>query len=69
MILVADCSALVSDNELKILEQAEYVDDDTYLRSIEGMVQSILDARREPIENVKSMGSFEKPYFTKLTHL
>ncbi len=44
-----------SDNELRILEQAEYVDDDAYLRSIEGMVQNILDARSEPMENAKPL--------------
>ncbi len=42
-----------SDNELRILEQADYVDDDTYLRSIEGMAQSIQEAREEPIVNAK----------------
>lgn len=42
-----------SDNELTILEQADYVDDDTYLRSIEGMVQSIQEAREDPIANAK----------------
>lgn len=40
-----------SDNELRILEQSEYISDDDYLRSIEGMVESITEARKEPIEN------------------
>lgn len=40
-----------SDNELRILEQSEYINDDDYLRSIEGMVESIKEARQEPIEN------------------
>ena len=40
-----------SDNELRILEQSEYISDDEYLRSIEGMVESIQEARKEPIEN------------------
>lgn len=40
-----------SANEVKILEQSEYVSDDEYLRTIEGMVQSIKDARSESIEN------------------
>jgi len=40
-----------SEDELKILEQSEYVTDDDYLRSIDGMVESIKEARKEPIEN------------------
>lgn len=40
-----------SDSELRILEQSEYISDDNYLRSIEGMVESIKEARKEPIEN------------------
>ncbi len=40
-----------SKNEIKILEQSEYISDDDYLRKIDGMVQSILRARNEPIEN------------------
>jgi hypothetical protein len=40
-----------SKNEVKILEQTEYTSDDEYLRSIDGMVQSIQEARNEPIEN------------------
>jgi len=39
-----------SKNEVKILEQSNYIDDDEYLRSIEGMVKSINEARNEPIE-------------------
>ena len=39
-----------SVNELRILEQSEYINDDDYLRSIKGMVQSIKEARNEPIE-------------------
>jgi hypothetical protein len=38
-------------NEVKILEQSEFVSDDEYLRSIHGMVQSLKDARNEPLEN------------------
>ena len=37
-----------SSNEIKILEQSEYINDDDYLRSIDGMVQSINEARNEP---------------------
>ena len=40
-----------SKNEIKILEQYEYISDDDYLRKIDGMVQSIKEARNEPIEN------------------
>ncbi|MCK5522046.1 MAG: hypothetical protein KAI83_02830 [Thiomargarita sp.] len=39
-----------SKNEIKILEQSEYMTDDDYLRTIDGMVQSIKEARNEPIE-------------------
>lgn len=35
-------------NEIKILDQSEYVSDDEYLRSIDGMVQSIQEARKDP---------------------
>ena len=38
-----------SSNEIKILEQSEYINDDDYLNSINGMVQSINEARNEPI--------------------
>ncbi len=40
-----------SDHELKILEESEYISDDEYLRSIEGLVESIKEARKEPMEN------------------
>jgi hypothetical protein len=39
-----------SREEIKILDQSDYVSDDEYLREIEGMVQSINSARTEPIE-------------------
>ncbi|MFZ2727400.1 MAG: hypothetical protein WAX77_14190 [Methylococcaceae bacterium] len=39
-----------SDSELRILEQADYVSDDEYLRSMDGMVDSIKNAREESIE-------------------
>jgi len=38
-----------SSNEMKILEQSDYISDDNYLRSIDGMVKSINEARNEPI--------------------
>lgn len=40
-----------AENEIKILEQSEYVSDDVYLRSIEGIVESIEMARQEPIDS------------------
>lgn len=40
-----------SDHELRILEESEYVSDDDYLRSIEGMVGSINRAREEAVEH------------------
>jgi len=40
-----------SKDEVKILEQTNYVSEDEYLRSIDGMVQSINEARNEPIKN------------------
>ncbi|NJL41496.1 MAG: hypothetical protein HC899_35960 [Leptolyngbyaceae cyanobacterium SM1_4_3] len=39
-----------SRDEIKILDQSDYVSDDEYLRGIEGMVQSINSARTEFIE-------------------
>ncbi len=48
-----------SPDEIKILEQDEYVDDDAYLRKIEGMVASIQEARREPIENGVTLDQLE----------
>jgi hypothetical protein len=38
-----------SQDEIKILEQSNYLSDDEYLRSIEGMVQSIQEARSESL--------------------
>jgi hypothetical protein len=39
-----------SSSEIQILEQSEYMIDDEYLRSINGMVQGLHDAKREPLE-------------------
>ena len=36
------------DKQLQPLERPNYVTDDEYLRSIDGMVQSIREAREEP---------------------
>ena len=40
-----------SKNEIQILERYESISDDEYLRSIDGMVQSVMEARNEAIEN------------------
>ncbi len=37
--------------EVTILDQTEFKSDDAYLKSIEGMEQSIIDASNEPNEN------------------
>jgi len=37
--------------EVTILDQTEFKNDDVYLKSIEGMEQSIIDASNEPKEN------------------
>ena len=37
-----------SKNEIQILEQSDYVNDDAYLWSQQGMVESIKQARAEP---------------------
>ncbi len=39
-----------SRDEIKILDQSDYVSDDEYLRGIEGMVQSIQEGRSESID-------------------
>ena len=44
-----------SASEVKILDQGEYISDDDYLRSISGMVDSINDARNEPVQNGVSL--------------
>jgi len=48
-----------SKNEIKILEQSEYMTDDDYLRTIDGMVQSIKEARNEPIERGITLDKLE----------
>lgn len=40
-----------SKSEISILEQSDYISDEHYLRSIDGMVSSIKNARQEPDEN------------------
>ena len=44
-----------SRDEIKILEQSDYVSDDEYLRGIEGMIQNIQTARNESIEQSLSL--------------
>lgn len=48
-----------SANEIKILEQSEYISDDDYLRSIDGMVQSIQEARNEPIDKAVKLDDLD----------
>ncbi|MDM8557596.1 hypothetical protein [Candidatus Parabeggiatoa sp. HSG14] len=48
-----------SKNEIKILEQSEYISDDDYLRKIDGMVQSIKEAKNEPIEKGVTLDKLE----------
>ena len=48
-----------SQNEITILDQDKYVSDDEYLRSIDGMVESILEARKEPIEKGVTLDKLE----------
>ena len=40
-----------SKNEIKILDQSNYINEDEYLRSIDGMVESIKKARNEANSN------------------
>ena len=50
------CLSYAADRErqpcssIKILEESEYVSDEEYLRSIEGMVESIKEGRKESVE-------------------
>ena len=48
-----------SKQEVTVLEQSKYISDDTYLRNIDGMVQSIKEARSEPIENGVTLDKLE----------
>jgi hypothetical protein len=40
-----------SRNEVEVIDETKYLSDDDYLRSIEGMEQSIIQASNEPSEN------------------
>jgi hypothetical protein len=44
-----------SRDEIKILDQSDYVSDDEYLRGIEGIIQTIQAARNESIEQSLSL--------------
>jgi hypothetical protein len=48
-----------SKQEVTVLEQSKYISDDTYLRNIDGMVQSIQEARSEPIEKGVTLDKLE----------
>jgi hypothetical protein len=48
-----------SRDEIKILEQSDYVSDDEYLRGIEGMIQTIQTARNESIEQSLSLDELD----------
>ena len=45
--------------EISIIDKDEYISDDEYLRSIDGMVESILEARSEPIEKGVTLDKLE----------
>ncbi len=45
-----------SNKELKVIE---IDNDDTYLRNIDGMVESILEAKKEPIEKGVTLDKLE----------
>ena len=48
-----------SRDEIKILEQSDYVSDDKYLSGIEGMIQTIQTARNESIEQSLSLDELD----------
>lgn len=48
-----------SKDEVKVLDQSKYISDDEYLRSIDGMAESIQAARNEPIENGVTLDKLE----------
>jgi len=45
--------------EIAIIDKDEYISDDEYLRSIDGMVESILEARHEPIKKGVTLDKLE----------
>ena len=48
-----------SSSEIQILEQSKYMSDDEYLRSINGMVQSLHDAKIESPEKGVTLDKLE----------
>ena len=48
-----------SRDEIKILEQSDFVSDDEYLRGIEEMIQTIQAARDESIEQSLSLDELD----------
>jgi len=48
-----------NQNEVSILDQDEYKSDDDYLRSINGMVESIIKASNESIQNGVTLDKLE----------
>jgi hypothetical protein len=48
-----------SRDEIKILDQSDYVSDDEYLRGIEGIIQTIQTARNESIEQSLSLDELD----------
>lgn len=45
--------------EISIIDKDEYISDDEYLRSIDGMVESIVEARNESIEKGVTLDKLE----------
>ena len=45
--------------EISIIDKDEYISDDEYLRSIDRMAESILEARNEPIEKGVTIDKLE----------
>ena len=48
-----------SQDEVEILDKTTYKSDDEYLRSVKGMVESIVEASGEPIENYVTRDKLE----------
>jgi len=48
-----------SPSEIRILEQSEYINDNDYLNSVGGMVQSIKKARSEPTDKGVKLDSLD----------
>jgi hypothetical protein len=43
-----------NQQEVEILEKTTYQSDDEYIKSVQGMEQSIVDASKEPVEDYVS---------------